>query len=341
MKKYLLISLLIAISTIPLIAKEKEKQPQVKWPEIVESELEIMIKSNEVNNTYNFNSLKSLFFPARENKVYTVILFTAELENDISEINKLIKQRYEKAMESYKKEKEKNPESEIPEPPPLTFPKEYHHFYMHIYKVSGEKKEFYLKYNAPIPYDKKETKFYSFGVPLDPGKYVLATEIIRTDYSKLGTSLVSIEVPSFSRLRDITFSEPLFIRNFEQKVEVETVFTIHKNSFQIGRILFFPYIVNEFKPNESPSLLLQIFGTALDTLNKRYDIDCRLSIRKGKEVITKFKRLSLDRPSLYQPIVFKKSKEEFLDPGEYSLFIEIWDRLSNRRGKIEIPIKII
>ncbi len=343
MKKILPFLFLAAFLILPLIAQEQtaEEQPKIAWPEDVRVELEKLIKSNAPDNIFNVSLLRTFFLPARENKMYSVVFFSIQLDEDVSEINELIKQRYEAAMEAYKKEKKKKPKEEISEPPPLTFPQQYHHFYMYIYKVQGDKKEFYLQYNAPIPFNEEGTEFYSFGIPLEPGKYIFALEIIRTDHSKFGTSLIPIDVPSYSRLRKISFSEPLFIRNFKQTSEVETVFTIHRNSFQIGRILFFPYVTHKFKPNESPSLLLQIFGASVDLMNKTYDIDCRLSIRQGKEVITKFKRLSLNRPSLYQPIVFKKSETEFLDPGDYFLLIEIWDRLSNRRGKLEIPFTII
>jgi len=344
MKKILtLLGLIVFLSFFMFAQKQNpEEQIKSKWPENIKIELEKLIKSEEENNTYNFSLIKTFLLPAMGNKIYSVVFFKAHLDEDVSEIKDLIMQRYKNMMDAYEKEKKKRPEKEIEKPPPLTFPREYHHFYMHIYKNKGDKKEFYLKYNAPIPYSEGEKAiFYTFGVPLDPGDYTLAIEITRTDYSKMGTSLIPLKIPPLNRIRKISFSEPIFIKNFKQMNEAETVFTIHRNNFQIGRILFFPYLNYKFQSNESPALLLQIFGTSLDMVNRTYNIDCRLSIKKGKKVVVKFKRLSLIRPSLYQPIVFRKTESELLEPGDYILLLEIWDRISNRRGKIEIPFSII
>ncbi|MCK4836139.1 MAG: hypothetical protein KAT17_05860, partial [Candidatus Aminicenantes bacterium] len=235
---------------------------------------------------------------------------------------------------------------EKPPAPEIPVLSSFHNLYLRVVKEGN----IIQRFKSPVPFDEKETEYYSFGLILEPGKYDILVNIDRYDNSSDGTLLIELDVPKLtlmdlvSPLGQLEYSRPIFYREMMKSRIVEKRFTVLKNKYQVGQQLFFPIIGKEiqFKANESPTLTFFIKGAAkVENNQPQWNVSTQMEIRQGKKKILIFKVPSLNTPYFFQKLEFKKGNN-FLPAGDYLLFVGLSDNnQAGKKAKIEIPFKLI
>ncbi len=340
-----------------MLFSQQQKDSQGKIPEIVEKEFESLSKGVE-NNLFSIQHLKDYFW-ALQTSVYVNVSFKAELLKDVERIKSKIKVKYDEAVSKKKKiieernKKIKDEEKKLKWEPPKfedVIPKTFHGLYLRVFKDG----KLVQHYKAPVPYDKEPENFYSFGLILEPGNYELHLIIADIVYKeKAASKIIKLEVPDVTfkalikRRGKLSTTEPVFYKKVLQLLEENKQFTVDKNSYQIGpaRLVFYPYLKNEFKVEDKPTLAFFIYGTSpvlvRGSNQPQWNIEAKIKIKndKGKDVL-KFKPITLKNFYFYQQISFSTEKKK-LEKGQYKLIIELLDKNNRRKGKLEIPFSIM
>ncbi len=344
-------------------------------PEKVQLSLDGLLKTRTSNNVYSLKLLDTYYYVLQKS-VFVNILFTADLDVKIEELEKVLKDKFDVVKDKYDKyvtemekrtaeenvqieEKNKKIKDDTkkvalktfnkPQAPVYNKRKSYHNLYLKVIKDGAE----YQKFKSLVPYEGSgDLEYLSFGLILEPGKYDLLIVVDAFDNSEDGTLLAEIEVPKLT-LADIAApkknldnSRPVFYKKVSTLLEVEKRFTVVKDNYQIGIVKqkFSPYTGNayRFKSGDSPILTFFLKGAKMVQMNPPWDLIANISILKGKKKVSVFKPVKLQNPYFFQPvkIIGKKNKE--LEEGEYSLLIEIIDNnLKGTKGKIVLPFEVI
>ncbi len=340
-------------------AKETQKSGSEVLKELVEKEFTKLEETGQENNVFNIEYLKSFYWSLQSN-VYVNIAFKADLDQDVKRIKTEIESRYNKAVAKKKEiiakqnKKIKKEENKIKwEPPKLEdiMPKTYHAFFVRIYKD----KKLIQKYKAPIPYDEKPLEFYSFGVILEPGEYELHIVIADAVYKQIaGSKIIKINVPDLTvkalmkKRSKLTTTEPVFYKAVKQLMQENKLFTIDKNSYEIGpmKLIFYPYIgTPAFKGTDKPVLTFYVFGTTPALVRgsnqPQWDVEAKLEVLKDGKDVLKFKPIKMKNPYFYQTLQFLKKDKKPLEPGDYTLKIKLLDKNNRKKGEIKIDFKIV
>lgn len=343
-------------------------------PDNVEISLNALLKTRTSNGVFNLGYLKDFYFALQTapQKVYSNILFTAEIDADAATLKEEIEQKYQKSLEEYRtfveekmkqldEENQKIQEAnkglqaskqkplktwEKPAEPALTLPPAFHNLYIRVVQEG----KILQKFKSPIPFDDQEPGYFSFGLILDPGKYDILIDINRFDNSMDGTLLIELNVPQLTLMDLVTpidrleYSDPVFYTDMRTANAVEKRFTVLKNQYQVGQQIFFPVIGTEigFKSGDSPILTFFIKGAAAMVDNQpQWNITPKIEIKQGKKTVVIFKTEALQAPFFFQNIEFKKA-DGLLSPGAYLLSINLEDNLhKGKKASVEIPFKII
>jgi len=360
MKKILILLFTLLICFFLLNAEvggaEKNKNMLNK---IVEKEFSKILKEKKENNIFGVKYIKSFFWSFQSN-VYVNIAFKADLEQDVKRIKSEIETKYNQAVTRKKEiiakqnKKIKKEENKIKwEPPKLEeiMPRTFHAFYVRIFKDG----KLVQKYKAPIPYDEKPLEFYSFGVILEPGDYEFYVVIADAVYKKVvGSKIMKINVPDLTvralmkKRSKLLTSEPVFYKAVKQLVKENKLFTVDKNSYEIGpvKLIFYPYIGKAaFKGTDKPILAFYVLGTTPILIRgsnqPQWNVEAKLSVLKDGKAVLKFKPITMKNPYFYQILEFLKKDKRPLEPGNYTLKIDLLDKNSRKKGKVEIDFKII
>ncbi|MCK5221077.1 MAG: hypothetical protein KAR14_05810, partial [Candidatus Aminicenantes bacterium] len=356
-KRILLIGFILIFALIGLAQDKGADTTEIKSdvPEKVQLSLDGLLKTRTSNNVYSLKLLDTYYYVLQKS-VFVNILFTADLDAKIEELEKVIKDKFDVAKDKYDKyvtEMEKRTAEENikieeknkiikddtkkvalntfnkPQAPVYNKRKSYHNLYLRVIKDGAE----YQKFKSLVPYEGSgDLEYLSFGLILEPGKYDLLVVVDAFDNSEDGTLLAEIEVPKLT-LSDIAApkknvdnSRPVFYKKVSTLLEAEKRFTVVKNNYQIGIVKqkFSPYTGHEykFKSGDTPILTFFLKGAKMVQTNPPWDLIANISILKGKKKVSVFKPVKLQNPYFFQPvkIIGKKNKE--LEEGEYSLLIE-------------------
>jgi hypothetical protein len=326
---------------------------------LVDGEFNNLDRKGIENNIFNIEYLKSYYWSLQSN-VYVNVAFTADLEKDAERIKTEVKNRFDAAVKRKKviierqNAKIKKEEDKIKwEPPKIEdiMPKTFHALYLKIYKDGN----IVQNYKAPIPYDNKPLEFYSFGVILAPGEYTIQMVIADVVYKKVsGSKVMKIKVPDITvkalkkKRSKLSTTEPNFYKAVKQLLKGNKLFTIDKNSYEIGpmKLIFYPYTgIAAFKATDQPVLTFYVYGTTpimvRGSSQPQWDVEANLSVLKGDKTVLKFKPIKMKNPYFYQPLEFLKKDKKPLEAGDYILKIDLLDKNNRKKGNVKLNFKII
>jgi hypothetical protein len=281
------------------------------------------------------NYVRTLFLPAQQNQVYPVFLF--KLKN--ADLNLA-------------------PAVENPEVLRAKF-----HVFTRLYRLENGVpgaivRERYIPFNAEenkANFKPETENYYSIASEIYPaGNYLLALAISTPDFAKISVSYTDVMLPDIALLQNKLEATPVFsVTALQQMPAADARITIHKNSFVYNTLLLAPSISNEFKANESLDLFYFVLGARTDS-NGAFDLQITYKFKKDGKELRKLGPAQVKNIIISQPIslsyteitkdakgVETERKEIKLEPGEYSLEIEMTDNVSKAAGKQEFKFTIV
>lgn len=333
MKKFLPIILIFLLFTAISFSQSKPKtqnqpaQPTVKKihiPPQVETVMNPIFTTKKGNDLYNFKDLKAFFFPSMDGKSFLIYLFNVNIPVYKRTVNI---PEYPKGKDG-KPDKTKKPklvQKEVKVP---------FHFYIKLKNLStGE----VVEYNSPMP--EGVAKFYSFTLPLSPGKFSGVISIAPLDFAaeKICTHYFDVTVPDFkASAKNLTYTEPMFIKSLRPYRSTQLVFTVMKDTFLMGRALVNAILTNTFSKTDTPRLVFYLLGAkpSPKTGKPLIEMDFKVKNQRGKDVI-KYRPLKLQRTIILQPLSFSSLK-----PGNYKIVLKVKDLVDKKKTEIKIPVTI-
>jgi hypothetical protein len=316
-------------------AAEKKGQalniaPQVAA--VMDSDVPQRKNRNDIPMTY----LRTLYLPAQQNQVYPIFLF--QIKN--TDLNFAAPQ----------------------ETPDIL--KANHFVFVRVYRlengVAGEiVKEHFIRFNQEEiqqGFKPEALNYYSIAGDIYPaGTYLLALALSTPDFAKISTSYVEFSLPDLAQIKDQLVTTPVFsVSSLQMMPAAETKLAVHKNSFVYNTLVLAPVLNNEFKANENLDLFYFIIGGRPDSATNAQNLQITYKFKKDGKETNKLAPQTVNSPIISQPIAFTftevtkndkgmetERKEKLLEPGEYTLEIEMLDNVSKAKGLQEFKFKIV
>jgi len=297
----------------------KEEKP-VKIPKEVSAAIEANLVSREAKLDIPLSYMDTLYFPYLTD--YFTVFFLKVKNKDIG---------FEAPVGEEKKQEEEE-EEKI-----LTCNTD---FFFRIYSVGkdGQVKsvyrEIYLPYGDQVEssnYDPEEENSYSFGTIFPPGRYLLSAAAASLDLSRIGLIFQEFYLPEPSDFNKKLGITPLFFTKSLKKMPApDSAINLYKNLFHWATLEIEPLFGHKFSLAEKLDILYFILGAAPGEDGK-YKFEISYIYKKGEEEVVKFEPKAVDIPA---PIVSQPLPLDFegkkLEPGEYTLEVNIKDKIGNK-----------
>ncbi|MEW6455564.1 MAG: hypothetical protein AB1410_02455 [Acidobacteriota bacterium] len=321
-KKTLIFMFFLLILFIPSLLnsldKKNKSQQKRKIPSKIAKIFDEEILTRETKTEIPINIIRIIYLPAQENNIYPVFIMEAK-NSDIG------------FVESSKDKKMLFANLNI-----------YARFYkMENKNIAGTYKEINIPYQAEEKkegYNPEEKNFYTFGYTLAPGAYVILIAFSSEDLNRIGTALAEFSLPDTSQQK-LDTTTIFFVKSIEELSAPEKILKLEKNCFTYGNLKFEPKKENVFSPSENLDIFYFVVGSATNPQTGKIELEINYSLKKGEETITRFPPQSLDIPIISQPIPLI-SEGKNLEPGDYSLSIDILDKISKNSIKKDIPFQV-
>ncbi len=189
----------------------------------------------------------------------------------------------------------------------------------------------------------KAKDFYSFAVLIAPGNYRFLMGVGDKKGKKFSMIMTVLNVPSLGKPGEITYSKPMFIKNFTRGDRQEVLGAVIPDAFYSGMIKIIPYRQYKFKSDEQPTVFMYLYGLGKDETGLAKGTVTFTIMKGGKEYV-KFKGTSLKGRGgigiIDQPILLKKENKP-LPKGNYQLKIKVKDELLGKEVEINLPFEVI
>lgn len=293
------------------------------------------VQQRQNRNDIPLNYLRTLYLPAQQNQVYPIFLF--KIKN--ADLNLAAA-------------------AETPEILRAKF-----HTFIRIYRLENGVagaivRERYIPFNPEenqATFQPAGENFYSIAGEIYPaGSYLLALAISTPDFARISVNYNEFILPDTTLLQNKLDATPVFsVTGLQQMPAADTRITIHKNSFVYNTLLLAPSISNEFKSNESLDLFYFVLGAKTDSTNA-FDLQITYRFKKDGKELRKLGPAPVKNIIISQPIALSfaeitknakgvetERKEIRLEPGDYTLEIEMLDNVSKAAGMKEFKFKIV
>jgi len=205
-------------------------------------------------------------------------------------------------------------------------------------------KEVYIPLNLQADsssYDPNKEELYSTAYPLPPGDYILSMAITSLNLEKIGTQYFEFSLPNaLSYTKELGTTPIFFVKNIEKTAEPETKAEVHKDLFTYSVLRIEPNIERFFHVGDNLDIFFFVLGAVPDQQGK-YNLDINYEIDKGEEKVIQYATAHYDAPLISQPlpmkktVLIKKGEEEKkeqrdIEPGQYTLNVNIIDKISGR-----------
>jgi len=232
--------------------------------------------------------------------------------------------------------------------------------YLYFKQLNGDyEKQIYAPFNQKadgITYAPEEEPYYSVGYPLPAGDYVLAMAIVSSsDQQKVGVQYHEFSLPNAASITEIDITPAFFINKMNTMSAVEMQPEIHKGFFTYSLYQMDPNIGHVFSPGSTLDVFFYIFGIQANAEGK-YDIEINYSISQGDEIAIRYAATPYEYPIVSQPLPMKKTvivkttdeegkesettETRDLEPGSYTLSMEIKDNLSGKSATKSVEIEV-
>ncbi|MCP2604620.1 hypothetical protein NLC29_00495 [Candidatus Aminicenantes bacterium AH-873-B07] len=243
--------------------------------------------------------LKYYFFPARQNHVHIVFLF--KMKNQDLGFQEI----------SIQPQKEESTEQEVP----IELIADLNAFLRFYSLEDGNITEIYKEVYIPFQIKKKKEKYnpeeeniYTIGYPLPPGKYLLALAVTSIDLVKIGTLYKEFELPNQLKLKNELILTPIvFLKSYKRLPNVETLPTVHINSFRYSVLEIVPKLDLIFSKTEQPDVFYYIYGARPNPQTNKYEIEVTYQILRGEKAVIKYKPTVFEIPLISHPLPLKKT----------------------------------
>jgi hypothetical protein len=318
------------------LADEKKAAPASLYiaPQVA-AVIDAGVQQRQTRNDIPMNCLHTLYLPAQQNQIYPIFLFQI-------------------------KNADLNLAAPVETPDIL---KAKFHVFTRLYRlengvVGAIERERYISFNPEenkANFQPETVNYYSIAGEIYPaGNYLLALAVSTPDFAKISVCYSEIVLPDVAQLQNKLTTTPVFsITGLQQMPAAETRVIIHKNSFVYNTLVLAPSVSNEFKAGENLDLFYFVLGAKTDAGNA-FDLQVTYRfIKDGKEV-RKLPAAQVRSTIISQPIslsfaeitknakgVETERKEIKLEPGEYTLAIDLLDNVSKAAGTQEFKFKIV
>jgi hypothetical protein len=349
-------------------SEQKENKPEaIIIPEKVKAIFEEGMKTRQPRLDIPFSIVWHVYLPAQQN-LYNVFLFkvaNADLGfHPIEEIPKVP----EKEMD----EKEKMPSLQ-PKASSLMLQAK-GHIYLQFNRLEGSTpkelvKEVYVPFNLEVEsesFDPPKEETYSVSYILPWGHYLLSMAITSLNMEVVGTQYFEFSVPDYLSYTKELGTTPIFFASNIKSVEYpETTVELHKGFFTYSVLQITPKIENVFFVGKNLDIFFFVFGAA-PLPEGKYDININYEVLENKagsqtekeeekKVAIRYAATHYEAPLISQPLPLKKtviiqSKKEGeemekteqrdLEPGYYTLNINIEDKVSKKSVEKSINFEV-
>lgn len=348
----LMLGLFISFMSVPTAFAQEEEQSGTIIPPAVKSALQAGAETQEARLDIPFTITQYFYLPARQN-LHTIILYKIK-NSDLGFTAVAPAPPAEPPAKEGEEEKEATAFQEV-----ATEMQSNCHIFMHFQHQDGEfSKEVYIPFNqkAPADFQPDQEVVYSTGYPLPSGKYLLSMAITSQDLTKIGIQYFEFETPDPASFTDTLGSTPVFfVKKIQRMAAAEGTTEVHADFFTYSVLQITPNIDKVFKKGDNLDVFTFIFGVQPNETGQ-YDLEVNYEVTKGEESEIKYAAQKYNSPLISQPLPLKKTvlttttteegetseKKDIkdLEPGNYTLKINVKDNISNKAKEITIDFEM-
>jgi hypothetical protein len=219
------------------------------------------------------------------------------------------------------------------------------HVFIQFEQLDGEfRKELYIPVDMELDgasYEADAEEMYCMGYPLLPGNYLMSLAVASPKLEKIGTQYFEFTLPSNNpNAAELTLTPIFLSKRIEQMPGQETKTLLHKGFFTYAILKIEPHVENILSPGENLDFFSVILGASSNELSQ-YDISITYEVKKDDETAIRFAGQKYPSPLISQPLPMKqtvvikseegeKRESRNLEPGTYSLIIDITDNISGK-----------
>jgi hypothetical protein len=233
------------------------------------------------------------------------------------------------------------------------------HVFFHYKQLDGTfEKEVYIPLLLQADgsnYDPEKEEIYTTGYPLPPGTYLLSMAITSPDLEKIGTQYLEFSLPDPTAYTEELGATPVFFVNKMDRMSApEMQSEIHKDFFTYSVLQVETNLSNELAADANLDVFFYIFG-AQPNEQGRNDIEVSYEVLQGEEAVIRYSQTKYDLALVSQPLPLKKTvlikttkegktterqEQRNLDPGTYTLSINIKDNLSGKSLNKQVEFRV-
>jgi len=163
----------------------------------------------------------------------------------------------------------------------------------------------------------------------------------------MGTQYFEFIIPDPMTFTEALDTTPIFFVNqLNRMSSAEIKAELHKDYFTYAVLQITPNLDSIFHQGDNLDIFFFIFGAQPNEANQ-FDVEASYSVMKDEEVIVKFAGTKYDAPIISQPLPLKKTvviqtqegeevsekkEQKDLDPGAYTLKIELKCNITGKTG---------
>jgi hypothetical protein len=338
----LVLSFVLAPCLVAQEDQEKKQAEAVYIPKEVKEVLQAGMDSREARLDIPFSLFKHLYLPAREN--LHVVFFFKVKNSDLG---------FAPLAPAAGTPEETEGETAAPQLQSKA------HCFLQFNQLDGDlEKEIYIPIQLQADgssYNAEEEAIYTTGYPLPSGKYLLSMAITSFELEKIGTQYIEFTIPDPATFTETLETTPIFFVNqLNRMSSAEMKAEIHKDYFTYAVLQITPNLDGVFHKGDNLDIFFFIFGAQPNEANQ-FDIEASYSVMKDDEAIIKFAGTKYDAPIISQPLPLKKTvviqtqegeevsekkEQKDLDPGAYTLNVELKCNISGRTGTKSIDFSV-
>jgi len=214
----------------------------------------------------------------------------------------------------------------------------------------GEVPEKYGKFYVPMKfsigkdsYKPEESNYFTVWNFLPEGEYDSVMAITSKDLKKIGISDIKLSLSNPAQIDKLTTTPIFFVNRIDELEIPEQKRKIHKDYFVYARkLLVEPKIKNEFEKGKRADIFFTILGFKTKPENpKAFDLWVSYELLKEDKTIMKTKAQQVKSPLVSQPIPLVKKGKEPVEPGKYTIKVQINDNIGGQKIKKLIDITVI
>jgi hypothetical protein len=332
----LVIGLILSFVLAPcLVAQEEQEKKQaeaVYIPKEVKDILKAGVDNREARLDIPFTVFKHLYLPARQNM--HVVFFFKVKNSDLG---------FAPLTPAGGTPEQTEGETATPQLQSKA------HCFLQFSQLDGDfEKEIYIPVQLQADgssYNPEEEGIFTTGYPLPSGKYLLSMAITSFELDKIGTQYFEFTIPNPATFTDALETTPIFFaKQLNRMSSAEIKAEMHKDYFTYAVLQITPNLDSIFHQGDNLDIFFFIFGAQPNEANQ-FDIEASYSVMKEEEAVIKFAGTKYDAPIISQPLPLKKTiviqtqegdqvsekkEQKDLDPGTYTLKIELKCNISGK-----------